>query len=66
MKYFDFQSKILLDHPVVMETGGREIMMRGEPSKNEKSAEESLAESWSFLERELEEFQKICHELDSG
>ena len=49
-----------------METGGSEIMMRGEPSKNEKSAEESLAESWSFLERELEEFQKICHELDSG
>ena len=49
-----------------METGGSEIMMRGEPSKNKKSAEESLEESWSFLERELEEFQKICHELDSG
>ena len=44
----------------------REItVMRGEPSKN-KSAEEALAESWSFLERELEEFKKICDELDGG
>ena len=49
---------------------GSEIVMRGEPSKNEgkieKSAMESLAESWSFLEKELEEFKRICDELDGG
>ena len=48
------------------EDAGSEIVMRGEPSKNEKSAMESLAESWSFLEKELEEFKKICDELDGG
>ena len=44
-------------------------MTRGEPSKNKEEgsvAEEALAESWSFLERELEEFRKICDELDRG
>ena len=54
-------------HSVVMgEEANNVTRMRGEPSKNAKSAEESLAESWSFLERELEEFQKICDELDGG
>ena len=45
-----------------------DIMERGEPSKNKEtsSVEEALAESWSFLEKELEEFQKICDELDRG
>ena len=47
------------------EEAGSEIMARGEPSKN-KSAEEALAESWSFLDKELEEFKKICDELDRG
>ena len=44
-------------------TGGD--ILRGEPSKK-KSLEESLAESWSFLDKELEEFKKICDELDNG
>ena len=51
------------------EAGRSEIMARGEPSKNREegsAAEEALAESWSFLERELEEFRKICDELDRG
>ena len=49
------------------EEAGSEIMERGEPSKNKvASVEEALAESWSFLEKELEEFKKICDELDKG
>ena len=49
------------------EAVGGEIMERGEPSKNkETSLEEALSESWSFLEKELEEFKKICDELDRG
>ena len=40
-------------------------ILRGEPSKK-KSMEESLADSWSFLDKELEEFKKICDELDNG
>ena len=50
------------------EAAGGEIMAaRGEPSKNKgRSVEEALAESWSFLEKELEEFKKICDELDRG
>ena len=37
---------------------GSDIMERGEPSKNkERSVGETLAESWSFLEKELEEFK---------
>ncbi len=27
---------------------------------------EALAESWDFLERELENFQRICAELEKG
>ena len=45
-------------------TAGGDIL-RGEPSKK-KIMEESLADSWSFLDKELEEFKKICDELDNG
>ncbi len=35
------------------------------PIEEERNME-SLAESWEFLERELENFQRICRELEKG
>ena len=40
--------------------------IRGVPAISEEKNMEELAESWNFLEQELENFQKICAELEKG
>lgn len=40
--------------------------MSGNSTIEEDRNMEALAESWDFLEKELENFQKMCVELERG